>query len=532
MSPLPLLLGLALLRAAAAFVFTVDNTTINECGPAQFNWTAGSPPYYITAISEFDVSVNHTIPDTAINSNGGGSYQWTLPYNAGNRTLFIMSDSTGFATGGASLLYTVGPRPAGANCQLRNENVPFTFDMQPGGNALQQCGAVAFTWTNQAVGPVTFTGVIPGGQVLQWTAQGGKTSYVVNIRSGTGVLFSAWDSQGNPGGTSDLQSISGSNSGCINDNSPSSTPNGWTPTSTTGPTGSGSVTKPSTTSSHRPGVIFVTETALPAGAAGLSTGSIVGIVIGVVVAVCLLQLVILWCCCRRRVSEHMASRRAQRERARQTKTGDVDLLDRRGSNYPADTTGGWGQRWRDDEAASNISPFIGGPNRNSNLTSHGWERSTTGHSLHDPFNPPHRDSSSARPSFTDGRESSDTPLNLPPGAAYGGHAADTAYAGRGTESTHDGRGNESAYGGYAAASASSSNGRQAPPLPAKSGLGLGLATANPDAERNPFESQQPPLEAPPGGFRRHEDAGTLTPTSQDALVMEDLPPTYNPDWHN
>ncbi|WOO83517.1 uncharacterized protein LOC62_05G007035 [Vanrija pseudolonga] len=554
MRSLPLLLGLAVAQRAAAFVFTVDGSTVNECGQTQFNWTAGTPPYYITAIADFDTSVNQSIPDSAINSNGGGSYQWTMPYNAGNRTVFIMSDATGFATGGASLLYTVGPRPSGASCQLRNSNVAWTFDMQPGNNNLPQCGGLSFTWTNQAVGPVTFTGVIPGGQVLQWTASGGKTTYNVNIRSGTQVLFAGWDSRGNQGGTSALQTVTSGNSNCINNDSPSSTPVQWTPTSTVGaPTDISSSSKKPTTTSASHGVIIVTETALASGGQGLSTGAIVGIAIGAVVVVCILQAIIVWCCCRRRVSEHMASRRAQRARAKLSKAGDVDLYDRRGSNYPSENAAAWGQRWRDDEAASNVSPFIPAPNRTSGLTSGHWESNTVHTSLHDPFNPPPMDTGydlSARPSFTDDRTSTNEGSTLPPGAGYGsqGHARDEVYAGRTAESTHGGRGNESAYGGrgnessyggrgnesayggYVAGSSSSSSGRQAAALPPKSALAL--AALNPDPVRQSFQSEhQPPLEAPPGGFRRHEDAGSLTPTSQDALVMEDLPPTYDPDWH-
>lgn len=259
----------------------------------------------------------------------------------------------------------------------------------------------------------------------------------------------------------------------------------------------------------------------------------------------------------------MASRRAQRARAKLSKAGDVDLLDRRGSNYPSENAATWGQRWRDDEAASNVSPFIPVPNRTSGLTSGHWESNTGHSSLHDPFNPPHDPFNpphggtgydlSARPSFTDDRTSTNEGSTLPPGAGYGsqGHARDELYAGQTTESTHGprgnessyggrgnessygGRGNESAYGGYVAgsSSASSSGGRQAAALPPKSGLAL--ATLNPDPARQSFQSQhQPPLEAPAGGFRRHEDAGSLTPTSQDALVVEDLPPTYNPEWHN
>lgn len=37
-------------RTALAFNFIVDNSTVNECGSVQFNWTTGTPPYQITGI--------------------------------------------------------------------------------------------------------------------------------------------------------------------------------------------------------------------------------------------------------------------------------------------------------------------------------------------------------------------------------------------------------------------------------------------------------------------------------------------------
>lgn len=45
-----------------------------------------------------------------------------------------------------------------------------------------------------------------------------------------------------------------------------------------------------------------------------------------------------------------------------------------------------------------------------------------------------------------------------------------------------------------------------------------------------FDAEQPRQSAPTGGFRQHQDVGELLPTPQEDV--EDLPPTYNPEWQD
>lgn len=118
--------------------------------------------------------------------------------------------------------------------------------------------------------PVTITGVIPNGNVLQWNTSSSSTTYHVNIASGVQVIFAAWDAAGNQAGASNLQTIAeSSDSSCIDANSPSSTPVQYPQPTKTG-TG-GTILPPTTTTSSRPaGVITVTaiQTQLAKGAAG------------------------------------------------------------------------------------------------------------------------------------------------------------------------------------------------------------------------------------------------------------------------
>jgi hypothetical protein len=135
----------------------------------------------------------------------------------------------------------------------------------------QQCSQVTFKWTEnknfKIKYPVTITGVIPNGQVLQWTTDGPSTTYRVNIAAGTNVMFAVWDAEGNQAGASSMQMITGSDDySCLDGNSPSTTPVQYPQPIKTGV--NGTVPSPSPTTSHKGGVVTVTATTLPRGAAG------------------------------------------------------------------------------------------------------------------------------------------------------------------------------------------------------------------------------------------------------------------------
>jgi hypothetical protein len=95
----------------------------------------------------------------------------------------------------------------------------------------------------------------------------------------------------------------------------------------------------------------------------------------------------------------------------------------------------------------------------------------------------------------------------------------------------------------ASALTSTSRSRPPPPQVTKAQMAAALAAANPDepepsprsgfgpsrdnrggeGELQGYGSRQPPMDAPSGGFRLHEDAGRVDD-------VEDLPPMYRPEW--
>lgn len=294
-------------------------------------------------------------------------------------------------------------------------------------------------------------------------------------------MFGAWDAQGRHGGVSELILISKGSTSCMNDNSPTSTTSSiW----------------PSTTASN----------AHSTGAGGhstekssLSTGTIAGIAIGAAAGVIIVVALLLWLCCRRNIREMKENHQAKR------KGRNVDLYEGGGMRYTDSPEGHTlGSFNRNDQVPQTpISPFMGGgqdfsqPPRQSTFgagtsSSSGWDSSTYPASgSHGHLGP----GSYGHSSFALSHNTADT-------RSVSGSDAPTAYSG-----------------------GSSSTTRQLLPTKAQ------MAAQNPDVSRLLEDPQQPRSTAPAGGFRRHEDAGALTRADPaEEPEVEDLPPTYNPDW--
>lgn len=328
----------------------------------------------------------------------------------------------------------------------------------------------------------------------------------MNVALGSNIVYVAWDSAGVTGGTSYLMRVTNGDSNCLDDSTASTTPSpAWNPT----PTSGGSALPPSTT--QRGGLVTITaiKTALPAGSAALTPGAIAGIVVGVICAVLILQALILWFCCRRQLTTFLANRKQKKARR---SSGGIDLYEGHPGN---DGLLGSGQSMRnqphrvtsrgyhDDELGTTISPFMGG----TTIGSRGSSNFDAGRQSS------HMDSSEAY---------GDSPrISLASGNALGNGWSPNP----GSELSHP----PSSYpppppGGQHVTNSSGSS-SQAPRLPSK----LQLAMANPDNHAM-FADGQPSPNTPQGGFRRHEDAGPLGPTTNRGEEVEDLPPTYNPQW--
>ncbi|KAH9960145.1 hypothetical protein BC827DRAFT_1268372 [Russula dissimulans] len=135
----------------------------------------GQPPFELTVVPVFSTQSVYKISNSGF-SNGAGTFDTKLTFPATKRLVLVMSDATGFATGGVSPLLT-GVVPAGSGIELNPTN-----------------------GTSESV----------------WTA--------ANVPAGTSMLFYMTDAMNRKGGVSALMTshASGDNS-CINSMSPSTT---------------------------------------------------------------------------------------------------------------------------------------------------------------------------------------------------------------------------------------------------------------------------------------------------------------------
>ncbi|KAI0705750.1 hypothetical protein C8T65DRAFT_830524 [Cerioporus squamosus] len=274
---LVLLICLGSIQACAAnFTFTYGAAT--ECDDFDFSWTGGTPPFTLTFVPSYQTKITVVIPDSAF-SNSHGSYTTPMRLSAGNETVVVMSDSTGFGSGGVSPLFKVGNSVRHLPCGIKDDpHNDFYFNID---NPFTQCSDVTFSWDKDVIQPVQITGVVAGGSTFVLNPENGSHifDWKVNIVGGTQVLFFMTDSGARQGGTESVMTVlqSGDMS-CLGSGSPASVTN--PPASTSTQTGTASA---SSSASH------------------ISTGTLVAAIVAPVVAVTMLAIgTIIWYCRRRR----------------------------------------------------------------------------------------------------------------------------------------------------------------------------------------------------------------------------------------
>jgi hypothetical protein len=224
--------------------------------------TDGKPPYRVliipfgpTPLPNF-IEARKIVDQPFQNSSTSLSFQLAYPTNS--QFVAVVSDATGFGTGGTSVAATV-QSSSDSSCYDATTSVSpaFIFSIYPT-NQIVQCTSTRIWWddTNNTVdGTPTFLGVIPGGQsftvptgpITNVSEQGTGFSWTPSVRGGTTLLLVGGDSRGagNAGSTINTVGLGTTvvNS-CLNDTSPSSTPGnpagGSYPTSTTSSTSSSS----------------------------------------------------------------------------------------------------------------------------------------------------------------------------------------------------------------------------------------------------------------------------------------------------
>ncbi|ETW77988.1 hypothetical protein HETIRDRAFT_479158 [Heterobasidion irregulare TC 32-1] len=304
---LPALLSLSLHPAfARAYSWAFDNSpTQCEDLSLSISGSGGQAPYTLLIVPTGPSPLANNIEARTIQSipfNSSTSLKFKLAYPANSSFVAVVSDASGFGTGGTSIAATV-QNSADTSCYDSTKDVagPWVFSTDPTGG-LTQCESVRLYWNSALTnGTVSFVGVIPGGQSFSIpnstlstnSLTGTGFNWTVDVRASTTMLVVAGDDRGIGVGGSAQYTIgyaTSSASNCLTDNSPSSTAGdpagGSYPTST-----NGSGTGGSSSSSG-----------------GSHTGAIVGGVVGGIAALIVGILLGLFCLKRRRSEIHTKER--------------------------------------------------------------------------------------------------------------------------------------------------------------------------------------------------------------------------------
>ncbi|KAG8216791.1 hypothetical protein J3R82DRAFT_7038 [Butyriboletus roseoflavus] len=284
-----ILLALALsasLVSGYSFTFTSQP---QQCADLSLQISgSGEPPYSVLIIPygptplpnnvEVRTIVYQQFPDN------GSSYSFQLKFPATSQFVTVVSDNSGFGSGGTSVAATV-TNSSDTNCFNASQTVApdFPFNINPP-NQVVSCTPSRLWWnSSQVQGNVNFQGVIPGGDsfsipmgaITNESSMGTGFQWTPTVRPGSTLMVVSGDARGLGTGGSGLYTVSAGlnpNSSCITNTSPSSTAGppagGAYPTNASGGMTSGS-----------------------SGSSSNNTGAIVGGVIGGLAAIVMLGLV-------------------------------------------------------------------------------------------------------------------------------------------------------------------------------------------------------------------------------------------------
>lgn len=329
--PLGLVLALQLLHyptQSVSYSWKFKETP-KQCGTVTIDITGndGRPPYRALVVPDGPNPLSgnevRTIMDIPFDANAT-SVSFKLKYPANGRLVTVISDASGFGTGGTSVSASVADSDDDS-CFDPNavNNLPFVFDIQPRGQ-ITQCADTRFFIPDPSStqGNPTYHGIIPGGNAFE-IPQGPITdvpsfgrgfTWKCNLRAATQLLVVGGDNRGiSSGGSINLVVAYPSNgdASCLDRNSPSSTPG--TPAGGTYPTGTG--TDPGNSDGSGGG-----------SSSGNNTGAIVGGVVGGLVALAAAFLLIFFY---RRRKKHQLR---QREKPIDLNEGDDEGGDGDGSH--------------------------------------------------------------------------------------------------------------------------------------------------------------------------------------------------------
>jgi hypothetical protein len=223
----------------SGFSFNINNTP-QQCQNLSISITGsgGQAPYsaLIVPFGASPLANNTEVRKIVSKAFDGTSLSFQLTYPENSQFVVVVSDSSGFGTGGTSVAAQVQTGSSDSSCYGTTQVSPdFSFSIVPA-NQLVQCSPTRIWWDpTQVQGTPQFYGVIPGGQSFQVqegtlsnvTEEGLGFNWTVPVRVGTTVMVVGGDNRGIGTAGSVTQSVqagtAGVNNTCLNDSSPSST---------------------------------------------------------------------------------------------------------------------------------------------------------------------------------------------------------------------------------------------------------------------------------------------------------------------
>ncbi|KAH0835947.1 hypothetical protein J3R83DRAFT_9872 [Lanmaoa asiatica] len=276
---------------------------------------SGVPPYSVLIIPYGPTPLPNNVEVRTIIyqqfSGDASSLSFQLEYPGNSQFVAVVSDNSGFGSGGTSVAATV-VNSSDATCFNASQTVSpdFPYNINPP-NQVVQCSPSRLWWnTSQVQGTVNFQGVIPGGEsfsiplgaITAESDMGTGFQWTPTVRAGTTLLVVAGDGRGLGKGGSGLYTVSAGlnpNSSCVTNTSPSSTAGppagGAYPTNASGGMTSGG-----------------------SGGSSNNTGAIVGGVVGGLAAIVILGLVAFY------IIRRKTAPKSQKERPVNLLNGDPD----------------------------------------------------------------------------------------------------------------------------------------------------------------------------------------------------------------
>ncbi|KIM86796.1 hypothetical protein PILCRDRAFT_816050 [Piloderma croceum F 1598] len=298
------------------FSFSINNTP-QQCQNLSISISgSGQPPYRAVVVPSGPTPLPNNVEVRKILDlpfpGNSSTLSFQLKYPENSQFVVVVSDSSGFGTGGTSTAAQVQTGSSDTSCFGDTQVSPaFSFSTDPA-NQLVQCSPIRIYWDpTNASGVVDVFAVIPGGQsteINQGTLttvanEGLGFNWPVPIRVGTTVMLLVGDSRGIGSAGSVQQNVqqgeSAINNTCLNASSPSSTPG--SPAGGAYPTGSNGAGTGGNSGSGSGSGNGNNNGSGGSSSGKSNTGAIVGGVVGGVVALIAIVLVCLFCLRRRRL---------------------------------------------------------------------------------------------------------------------------------------------------------------------------------------------------------------------------------------